>query len=251
VTNRTAAFAFALMICAAPAHAQNAINFPHSMVISHAAIQAAAQTPPSGAAAQPPANAAQPGARMALTLDEAVKLALDHNLDISVQRLNRATFDVALESVQSVYNPTVNTTISNLSNKQAGTNTISGATATGQAISTQTAQFNAGVAQNVPWHGGSYNLSFNNTRQSTTSQNALYNPQYNGQLQAQYTQPVLRNFSIDTNRQQLLITKINTEISDLQVQQTVTNTMANTRNAYWDYVFAVQSVEVEIGRAHV
>src|SRR5581483_2243041 len=36
----------------------------------------------------------------------------------------------------------------------------------------------------------------------------------------------------------------NQDISDLQLQATVTNTVANVRNAYWDYVFAIQSIDV-------
>jgi outer membrane protein TolC len=40
------------------------------------------------------------------------------------------------------------------------------------------------------------------------------------------------------------VTRINQDISDIQLRQTTINTVANVRNAYWDYVFAVQSVEV-------
>ncbi|HWF86430.1 MAG TPA: TolC family protein, partial [Vicinamibacterales bacterium] len=32
--------------------------------------------------------------------------------------------------------------------------------------------------------------------------------------------------------------------SDVQLRSTITNTLSNVRNAYWDYVFAVQSVDV-------
>ena len=49
---------------------------------------------------------------------------------------------------------------------------------------------------------------------------------------------------IDATRQQLLVTRINQDISDIQLRQTTMNTVANVRNAYWDYVFAVQSVDV-------
>src|SRR2546423_11631828 len=44
-----------------------------------------------GSAAQPAAGAELP--TVSLTLEEAIKLALDRNLDISVQRLNPQTFD--------------------------------------------------------------------------------------------------------------------------------------------------------------
>jgi outer membrane protein TolC len=73
---------------------------------------------------------------------------------------------------------------------------------------------------------------------------SLFNPQFNTNWSATYTQPLLRNFRIDNNRQQLVVTKLNQDISEIQLQATIINTLSNVRNAYWDYVFAVQSVEV-------
>ena len=46
-----------------------------------------------------------------MTLDDAIKLALDRNLDISVQRLNPQTFDYSLASLQAIYRPTLTSTV--------------------------------------------------------------------------------------------------------------------------------------------
>jgi outer membrane protein TolC len=54
----------------------------------------------------------------------------------------------------------------------------------------------------------------------------------------------LRGFYIDQNRQQLQITQINREISEENLRATITTTLANTRNAYWDLVFARSAVDV-------
>ena len=58
----------------------------------------------------------------------------------------------------------------------------------------------------------------NNNKQTTTSLNALFNPAYNTNWSAQYTQPLLRNFKIDNTRQQLVVTKLNQDISEIQLQ---------------------------------
>jgi outer membrane protein TolC len=87
-------------------------------------------------------------------------------------------------------------------------------------------------------------LSLNNSRGTTTSNNALFNPQFQSTWSGIYNQPLLRNFRIDLTRQQLEVTKLNRDISDVQLRSTITNTLSNVRNAYWDYVFAVQAVEV-------
>src|SRR5262245_30879051 len=49
-----------------------------------------------------------------LTLDEAVTLALDRNLDIAVQRLNPQINDIAVAGIKSVYHPSLTSTISQL-----------------------------------------------------------------------------------------------------------------------------------------
>ena len=60
-----------------------------------------------------------------------------------------------------------------------------------------------------------------------------------------YTQPLLRGFK---HRREppgrFSVTKINRDISDVQLRASITNTLSNVRNAYWDYVFATQSVDV-------
>ena len=183
------------------------------------------------------------GPRVSLTLEDAVKRALESNLDIAVQRINQQTYDLSIASIRSVYSPTMSSMISSQTSKVASTSTIAGAAA-GQAITNDTFVFNGAVAQDVPWGGGNFSAGLDNRRQATTSLNATINPQYNPTLSAQYTQPLLRDFRIDTTRQQILITRLNQEMSDIQLRQITINTVANVRNAYWDYVFAVQSVEV-------
>src|SRR5207237_7904014 len=78
----------------------------------------------------------------------------------------------------------------------------------------------------------------------STSNNVLFNPQFQSTWSGSYLQPLMRGFRIDSTRQQLAVSKINRDISDVQLKSTITNTLSNVRNAYWDYVFATQAVEV-------
>jgi outer membrane protein len=177
-----------------------------------------------------------------LTLEDAVKFALDRNLDIAVQRLNPQINDIAVLSVKSVYNPTLTSTVG----PQSSTILPSSQTqlGTGGAAVTETMTFNGGIAQSLPWGGGNFSAALNNFRRSSTSNNSLFNPLFQSAWSFSYNQPILRNFSIDSTRQQLAVTKLNRDVSDVQLRATITNTLSNVRNAYWDYVFAVQSVDV-------
>src|ERR1043166_20700 len=188
-------------------------------------------------------TAAAAGPKVALTLDEAVRLALERNLDIAVQRVNPEISDLAVASVSAAYLPNLTSTIATQSQANPSTNTIAGGTAA-SVIDNGATLFNGGLAQNLRWGGGGYNIALNNTRSTTTSLINLFNPSYTPLWSAQYTQPLLRGFRTDSTRQQLQVAKINRDISDVQLKSTITNTVSNVRNAYWDYVFAVQSVDV-------
>ena len=180
---------------------------------------------------------------VALTLDDAVKFALERNLDIAVQRLNPEINDIAIASAQAIYHPSLTSTIGPQSTAVLPiSQTLLG---TGGAVpNTETLTFNGGIAQSIPWGGGAYNVSLSNFRRSTTINNSLYNPLFQSNWNFSYIQPLLRNFSIDSTRQQLQLTKLNRDISDVQLRSTITNTLSNVRNAYWDYVYAIQAVEV-------
>jgi outer membrane protein TolC len=178
-----------------------------------------------------------------LALEEAVKYSLDRNLDIAVQRLNPEINDIAYASVRSVYRPALTSTVSEQSTSglpQSQLQLSSG----GNGTNTAALQYNGGIAQSVPWGGGAFQVALNNSRATSNSNNALFNPAFTSTWSGIYTQPLLRNFRIDSTRQQLQVTRINRDISDVQLRATITNTLSNVRNAYWDYVYAVQAVEV-------
>jgi outer membrane protein TolC len=205
-------------------------------------IQRASENVRNGSVDQVP-QAQAPGQTRAvirLTLEDAVKFALDRNLDIAVQRLNPEINDIAIASVRSVYHPALTSTLSAAALNQLPTSQLIG----GTNVIQETQTYNGGVAQSVPWGGGSFQVALNNFRQTSTSNNVLFNPAIQSVWSAVYTQPVLRGFKTDATRQQLQVTRINRDISDVQLRATITNTLSNVRNAYWDYVFAVQSLDV-------
>jgi outer membrane protein len=180
-----------------------------------------------------------------LTLDEAVKFALDRNLDISVQRLNPEINDIAIASISSVYHPNLTSTINQSSTNDVPRNILQ-LSSGGQGTNTDNLLYNGGIAQNLKWGGGSLQVTLNNGRNKSNSNTNLFNPAFTSTWSGIYTQPLLRNFRIDSTRQQLAVTRLNRDISDVQLRATITNTLSNVRNAYWDYVFAVQAVEVAL-----
>jgi HAE1 family hydrophobic/amphiphilic exporter-1 len=174
-----------------------------------------------------------------LTLTEASELALAHNLDIAVERVNVPAADLEISSLKAAYLPTLNGLAGDLQQTSVPVTLLNG----GPQVKTNTATFNAALTENVPWGGGAASATWNNNRVGTNSVFYNYNPAFNTTLSFQYTQPLWRGFHTDAVRQQLLVTKANRSISDLQLKATVANTLSSVRNAYWDLVFAVDSIE--------
>ena len=175
-----------------------------------------------------------------LSLDETVERALERNLDIAVERLKPQLMDLQIAQMNASYRPTLTTSFSNSSRTNPSSSQLDG----GLAVVQDTATVNTSVNQSVPWGGGDFQIGWNNNRNETNNVFSSFNPSYRANFQATYTQPLLRGFAIDSTRQQLQVTRINRELSDVDLRQTITNTLAEVRNAYWDLAYASQAVDV-------
>ena len=181
------------------------------------------------------------GPRVDLTLDEAVARALERNLDLAVQRLNPQVFDLNLAQQLAAYRPTFDTNFQNNSRTNPSQTQLDG----GLSVVSDTVSLNSGVSQEVGWGGGRYQVNFNNNRSESTNFFTSFNPSYRSTVQASYTQPLLRGFRIDPIRQGIQVTRINRDIADIDLRQTITNTVSAVRDAYWELVYATRSVEVQ------
>src|SRR5262245_5743190 len=214
-----------LIVVPAPARGQQVSDARVRELVRLAAEQSArGQSGGQAAPAQTPAATdTRPAIR--LSLDEAVKFALDRNLDIAVQRLNPQINDISISAIRSIYHPALTSTVFSQSQTNPATSTIAGSNTPGDAIVNGTTTYNAGVSQSVPWGGGNLSIQFNNSRSTTTNQTNLYNPAFNSFWSGQYTQPLMRGFRTDGTRQQLQVTKLNRDISDVQLRASITNTL--------------------------
>jgi outer membrane protein TolC len=187
-----------------------------------------------------PVDAAAQQAELTLSLDEAVQRALERNLDVQVERLNPQAFDLSLAELRALYHPTLRTTVGQRSQVNLPTTQLNG----GQRVTNDTLTYSTGVEQLLPWGGGAFTFSWTNSRLDTSNIFANFNPSYTSNAVAVLTQPLLRGFNTDQTRQQIRVTQINRTISEVQLRATITNTVASVRHAYWDFVFAGQSVDV-------
>lgn len=175
-----------------------------------------------------------------VSIDEAVNLALEQNLGIQVQRLNPALQELNTAQVLSNYTPRFGVGVFTESQDQPPSSFLSGGETT---ISTDNLGFNTTIAKLFPW-GTEASVAFDSGRQNTNNQFSSFNPLLSGNVDVMVTQPLLRNFRFDTVRQQLFVSRTNEEIADVSLQQSIALTTRNVKNAYWDYVYSINALQV-------
>src|SRR5262249_22789891 len=152
----------------------------HSIVLASLCLVAALVFPPAAALAQSSPAAAPlqlpasigvgesaqgSGPVRRLSVDEAVKLALEQNLGIQIERFNPQIDDLNIAQTRGTWAPTLTTNILNTSTDSPATSTFSG----GQSVVTD-GRFDTsfGVTQ-VLKTGANYSVSFDTNRTTSTN----------------------------------------------------------------------------------
>ena len=180
-----------------------------------------------------------------LTVDDALERALDRNLDIAVERLNPQLQDLSIAEANAAFMPNLNSNFDLGRSVTPSRSQLDGRLSQ-LPVNTETGGAGVGVEQAVKWYGGRYSLDWDNGRTETNNVFFSYNPSFRSFVALSYTQPLLRGRRIDAPRRQLLVSQLNRDISDIDLRETITNTVAEVRRAYWDLVYAKASVDVQL-----
>jgi outer membrane protein len=199
-------------------------------------LTAAVQSAAARAAVKPAAQSVR-----RLSVDDAVKLSLEQNLGILIQRIDPQIQDTGVAQARSLWAPAFSSTLARNSQSQQSTSILSGGTSS---IANGTFSTLVGLSQTLPW-GGSYTGTFNNSRATTTNFYASYSPQLTSTVNLQYSQPLLRNYSIDQIRQTVQTSKKVRDLSDIQLQAVITGTVRSVKDAYWDLSYALANLKAQ------
>jgi outer membrane protein len=178
---------------------------------------------------------------MNLTLEQAMQMALDKNLDLKVARMNPQGVDYQLASARSAFLPQF--TGSYQYNNSSVLN--NDATYLVNNFNTKNASYNAAMTKTMPWYGGRLSATFSSSRQVSTNPKITTSPSYNAGGQFQYTQSLLKGLRIDDARNQLRTLDITRQIADITLSSTIENTKSSVRTAYWSLRQAIEAIEIQ------
>ena len=183
------------------------------------------------------------GAPRSLTLDEAIRLTLEQNNDVSVARMETAIAREDVRAARGVFDPRLVPALTYQRSTTASASAIGGAT-NGAFDQNQLAGA-LGLDGRTPWAGGRFSVDFAATRLESGNQFARLNPQFPSSLGASYIQPLLRGRAIDPERRQILLARRAADLTDAQLIQVVMDQLTLVEEAYWNLVFAARNLEVQ------
>ncbi|HEX8186978.1 MAG TPA: TolC family protein, partial [Pyrinomonadaceae bacterium] len=179
-----------------------------------------------------------------LSLNDAIALALQNNNDIDASRIDVQVAEYNLTAARGVYDPVFSSESYYESRTTPTSSTIAGGLNGSVTQKDVTGAVRFGGFS--PWAGGSYQLDFSSTRLQTNNQNVVLNPQYPAALTFTYAQPLLRGLRFDQNRRAIEIAKKNLSLTDAQFRQRAIETITQVEQAYWDLVFSLRNLQVQI-----
>jgi outer membrane protein len=191
--------------------------------------------------------------KLMLSLDDAISLALENNLDIAVQRftpwLNEAALLRAKSGVggKTQFDPSLTTSLSMEEQTFPINNPFFAGVGAGSAVAAiinHSTLADFGYTQGF-WTGTQLQVSFNNTRSSTTSAFNSFNPSVQSTVQVQLTQPLLNGFGRLPNTRYIIEARNTVKVGESEFAQQVIATVTQASTDYWELVYARENVKVE------
>ncbi|PYQ92339.1 MAG: hypothetical protein DMG02_02790 [Acidobacteria bacterium] len=202
------------------------------MTASPLRSQTAGPTPtltPSPAPTPIPTLTPSPAPALTLTLEDAVRRAIDHNPELSIVRLGTEVEAAQVGASESAYAPVFSTTLGRSSTVTPPSNFLLGTSG----VDTRDWFSSTGVRQRVPWGSGTWSVSWDAARTTSNSPLNSFDPSVQSGVQFAFSQPLLRDRKIDAARQQIVIAKRNQESSEFRFRESVVQTVASVKQAYW------------------
>ncbi len=182
---------------------------------------------------------------LALSLNDSIRRALQNNNDIEVARDDVRVAEQRLRALYGVYDPVFSITPAFDQRISPVSSIFAGGTSSGT-VSNKTLTVSPAISKLFSTGGGSYQLVFNNTKTTTSATSSTLNPFYSSNLSLLYTQPLLRNRSIDNNRLSIRIQKKLVAQTDSDFRQRTITIISQVQAAYWNLVFALRNQQNQL-----
>ena len=199
------------------------------------------------------ANAEQRVTNRPLSLEECTRIALEHNLGIQISRLDPQLAQFSLSGSYANYDPRLSFGARHTYNLAPGGFDENGRPF--QGTESEADNINSALTGLLPW-GLNYNLGINASDNTFTRSLFDTNGIFIGRsgpvenTTANYgifsmSQPLLKNFWIDSTRLQIFLNKKQLKISELGLRNQVISAVTQVEEAYYNLIFQDENIKVQ------
>ncbi len=198
-------------------------------------LVAAAQTNPSLVATNLVAGG------LPMSLQDCIQEALKQNLDVQIQRYNPAIALYNLRASYGGYDPTLNVAGAHNFNVQPG-GFFQGLPL--PSTTTKEDSFNSSLSGELPLTGLQYDFSGNINDQHIYYETNLTRTS-SGSIGMKLTQPLLKNFWIDSTRLTIKVNKNRLQYNEQGFREQVITSITSVQTAYYELIYALENLKVQ------
>ena len=175
------------------------------------------------------AQTASPAPTVRLTLDEAVRRAVENNPDLAIVRLDTEVEAAHVGETRTAHTPVFSTTLGTSGITTPPSNFLLG----DRGVDNNDWFSTTGVRQRLPYGGGTWSLSWDSSRTTTNNPISSFDPSVQTGFELAFSQPLLKDRQVDEARYQYVIAKRNQASSELRFRESAVQTAAAVTQAYW------------------
>lgn len=181
------------------------------------------------------------GGTIALDLQSAIRMALEKNQNIEVERANADAARAELLSARGAFDFVVDASPFHRSETLPAASVLAGGS-TGT-LSQNNTGVTASAGQLLPW-GAQYQIGFDSLRSTSSNIFVQLNPQFSTGLNLRFVQPLARSFNNSDARRLLRLRNRAVDISETQFQRLVMDVVTSVQQAFWNLAGAREQVGV-------
>jgi outer membrane protein TolC len=176
-----------------------------------------------------------------LTIGDAVQRAVERNPDLAIVRLDTEIEAARVGEARGAYAPVFSTVFGRSRNVTPPTNLFT----SDAGVDVKDWFSTTGVRQRLPWGAGTWSVSWDAARTTTNSLITSVDPNLQSGVEVAFSQPLLRDRTIDASRQQYIVARRNHDSSELRLRESAVQTVAAVRRAYWALKATLANIGVQ------
>lgn len=188
-----------------------------------------------------PARSGGAAETVRLTVDDAVRRAVEHNPELAIVRLGMEVETARVAQARGAFTPRFSSVFGRSSAVTPPSSSLTG----DRGVDVDDLFSSSAVRQRFPWGAGTWSVSWDAAR--TTSDNPIssFDPSLQSSFEVAFSQPLFKDFRIDAARHQHAIARRNEQSSKLRFDESLAQVTAAVKQSYWTLKAAIANIDVQ------